>query len=251
MDPDYNYLELEALPLGEPFERHVLEESDEWFEEDWDEFLEYIDDPEMDEYYYGYEEQNFTKQCIRPAWAYASHPSCNIFHELYLELTDQSIHQDFDIQYLAHGHYRDSFLFKPEVAGDKTFVLKHTRHVDYLDYDYGIMIQMRTEALLMERMTASPRIIDIYGYCGTSVMVETASEITFHIVPELDFQEERGRISQEDLDELQEEDVHPFNNYTAEEKLDIAIAMAEGIAHMHGYEEGLVTNDDVHPDQAS
>jgi len=59
----------------------------------------------------------------------------------------------------------------------------------------------------------------------------------------------RGRIGQDDLDRLQQHDVYPFNNFTKEEKLNIALKMAEGVAILHGNAEGVIMNDDVHPDQ--
>lgn len=49
-------------------------------------------------------------------------------------------------------------------------------------------------------------------------------------------------MSQEELDkqQLAAGDVVPQNNLTLEEKLDIAISMAEGLALLHGNEEGMV-----------
>lgn len=54
-------------------------------------------------------------------------------------------------------------------------------------------------------------------------------------------------MKQSELDALQIDDVYPMNQeyLSIEDKLDIAIAMAESLAEMHGYEGGVVTNDDI------
>ena len=42
---------------------------------------------------------------------------------------------------------------------------------------------------------------------------------------------------------------YSFNNFTVEQKLQMALEMAEGLAEMHGYRGGVIVNDDAHPDQ--
>ena len=83
------------------------------------------------------------------------------------------------------------------------------------------------DALIMERLTASPKIVDIYGHCGASVLVESLPfEVEEVIVPG------DGWIKQEQLNDSQDLDIK--NHYNASEKLDIALSMAEGIAELHG-----------------
>jgi hypothetical protein len=48
---------------------------------------------------------------------------------------------------------------------------------------------------------------------------------------------------------LETTDVHPMNNLTAVEKLDMALVMAESLADIHGYKGGVIAHGDVHPDQ--
>ena len=58
-----------------------------------------------------------------------------------------------------------------ETAGmDDSFVLKvlHIQH----EFDHELFEMVRTDALVMERLSSSPRIVDIYGHCGTSVATE-------------------------------------------------------------------------------
>ena len=198
-----------------------------------------------------FEERDYTSQdeCVRPAWTDLQFPVCNAFHELQTETVVQN---DWRVRYLASGYYRDSFLMEKEPEEDlEAFVWKRIRWKDSFRYDFGLSEQIRTEALVMERLSASPRTTHIYGYCATSLAVEVAHDITEDIVPYTTHQKERGRISQEKLEELQRRHKAPifsFNNYTVTEKLDLSIAVAEAIAEMHGF-DSVIANDDVHPDQ--
>lgn len=46
------------------------------------------------------------------------------------------------------------------------------------------MYSAERDALIMERLSGSPRIVDIYGLCGSSVMVESLpKEVEKYIVP--------------------------------------------------------------------
>jgi serine/threonine protein kinase len=103
--------------------------------------------------------------------------------------------------------------------------------------------RVEREAVIMERFTRSPHILDIYSHCGFTVLVEAMkSEIYDEIVPQ-------EYIKQTELDKLQVEDVHPFNKLTVSEKLQIAIYMAESLADLHGHEGGLIVHGDVYIEQ--
>jgi hypothetical protein len=57
-----------------------------------------------------------------------------------------------------------------------------------------------------------------------------------------------GRIQQYKLDKLQKKHgtIYPFNQqYTIEEKLDIAINMFEALSELHGFIDGVIIMDDV------
>lgn len=98
----------------------------------------------------------------------------------------------------------------------------------------------------MERLSSSPRVLDIYGFCGTSIHIENAKgDLHTKIIRT----NEAGYMSQHDLDKLQTTDVHPMNNFTAEEKFEIALSMAESLADIHGFEGGTITHADTHIEQ--
>lgn len=108
--------------------------------------------------------------------------------------------------------------------------------------DYWDMYKIQKEAIIMERLSASPRIISIYGYCSTTILAEAMeSEVWRDIIPGT------GRISQEELDEL--DDVYSQNDFSSQEKLDMSIEMAEALADLHGFEGGVILHGDTHPEQ--
>jgi Protein kinase domain len=248
--PKYNGLKLKRQQYVQSgrFERNILKSDEKLLAAEKTALLEDMEHS-LDDYFLRYDERDYPRDCVRPAWTDWQFPSCNSFHE---SMTLERVPDDdpsSTIRYLAHGHYRDTFLWKSD---SEEFVLKHLRLKDYLSFKFTVTEQIRTEALLMERLLASPRTTNIYGYCATSLVVETAMEITEDIVPFTSYQDERGRISQRKLDLLQQHyntEIFSFNNYTVEEKLDIAIQVVEAVAEMHGFSGSVIVNDDVHPDQ--
>jgi hypothetical protein len=100
------------------------------------------------------------------------------------------------------------------------------------DYRLSLLQEILRDALVMERLTASPRIVDIYDHCGTAVRVEAIPyEIEDVIVPD-------GNMQQNELHD--ESDVQPQNDYTATEKLEIALDMVESLADLHGFADGIM-----------
>ena len=161
----------------------------------------------------------------------------------------------------SHHHHHHISHDNEDGPPHLNLVLKALRYTNPdLDYSWSTAHHMYKEALVMERTTSSNRTMDIYGHCYTSLLVEHGFEISQRIVQGVEYHG-RGRIAQHDLDALQaaadanqtrDSNLHAlvsFNDFSAIEKLDIALAMAEGLAVMHGHPEGVIVNDDVHPDQ--
>lgn len=186
--------------------------------------------------------QDIPQECRRVNWSHLYNPTCNELHEINLSMDynddlakNLGDAQDFDTFYISHGFYRDVWVVSQPDQEAKS-ILKTTRFKH--DYDIETMFSDLRDALVMERLTKSPRIIDIYGHCGTAVWVEALPyEIEEVIVPG------EGYIKQEDLhDEI---DVNPQNDYNASEKLEMALAMAESLADLHGFKDGPIIHDDV------
>jgi hypothetical protein len=109
-------------------------------------------------------------------------------------------------------------------------------------WDAKDLHSIHKEANILERMSPSPRVLDIYGACGTSVLVEAmASDLHTKIITG------SGIASQKLLDKL--DDIYPLNGFTASEKLQISLDMAESLADLHGFEGGPILHADTHIEQ--
>lgn len=92
----------------------------------------------------------------------------------------------------------------------------------------------RKDAMVMEQLTHSPRIANIYSFCALSSIIEYApGNIEKYVMP-------TGGYKKPDDDGLS-----PVNNIDGVEKLFLALELAKGIAAMHGHTEGTIANVDV------
>lgn len=192
-----------------------------------------------------YEELDYPQQCHRPKWAYEVRPTCHHFHEVVQLSREPSPHQSWDIKYLSRGHYRQTWLIKSHLAKTNSqqsrqdIVLKSLRYAERRNFTAFDMHQVQVEAMTMLKTSSANRIVDIYGHCGTSVLVAAGTPIDHIVVP---FQ---GLLDQRLLKMLPVNDAYPMNILTPEEKLYLSLAIAEGIAELHGFQEGVIVNDDV------
>jgi hypothetical protein len=201
----------------------------------------------------------YPRACYRAAMADRQYPICNILHQMPLINSMMSYSTYDDVTYISRGYFRDTWKYSEYTnshndgshmmkAQQSSWILKTIRMMHEIDtYAYRFV---QKEATIMESLTSSPRIVDIYGLCGVTIVAEhMAEEITTQIVPGPVLHSKRGLIQQSELDVLQEQDVHPMNNLTIVEKLDIAIIMTESIADVHGHRSGVIVHGDIHPDQ--
>ena len=100
------------------------------------------------------------------------------------------------------------------------------------------------DAIVAERLTSSPRIFNIYGFCGLSIM----SQFFQHgDVEGLILGNSNGYSDKLLKDESG--DLKPKNGFTPIQKVVLALEMAKGLADLHGYENGLIIHDDVQNSQ--
>lgn len=179
-----------------------------------------------DDEFKGYKEK---RSCRRVSWHRLNHPTCNMFHEV-----------DFvDVEkYISHGYYRDVFHIKKSFNNiSENLVWKTLRYE--LDFEADSYEYVRMDALVSERLSSNPRFVDMFGHCGTSVATEYLSfgDLEGMVVPN------GGYIKQKFLMDI--DDVHPQNQLDPTDKLAIALEMAEAIADMHGFEDGIIVHDDI------
>lgn len=89
--------------------------------------------------------------------------------------------------------------------------------------DIDIMESHSLDAQIMDIFSSSPFVMDIYSYCGTSVFIETM-ETDLHSKVEI---------------------VSNTDRWTEGELIQIAIAMATGLAELHGFEGGVIFSNDL------
>ena len=173
------------------------------------------------------------KRCRRVEWERYYHPNCNSIHETSPSESISTRKETF--QYISHGYFRDVISLTDQVGeGIVMKILRMKKH----DVDYELMESIRVDALVMERLTASPRITEIYGHCGVSVFTESLpGEIEQNAVPG----DTRGHMKQREVDKH----FGPQNNWSPELKLSLALLFAEAIADLHGYVGGVIVHDDI------
>lgn len=102
---------------------------------------------------------------------------------------------------------------------------------------------MRKDAMVMELLSSSPRVTDIYAHCSMSSVIEFVPvNLENYILPTLGYSPKK--ILRGGSEESEREE--PLNDHiTPEEKLEIALEMAKCLAAMHGYEDGVIAHVDL------
>jgi len=118
-------------------------------------------------------EQPFYQQCtLMAAWQITVFPTCNLLHEIPL-LQDSSVSllsrqgSWRDVWSLQDGHQQQAVLKLPKME----------REFGHQAHQYS-----RVDAMAMERLTASPYVVDIFGFCGLSVVSQWAPTSSYSLI---------------------------------------------------------------------
>lgn len=115
-------------------------------------------------------------------WQRTSFPDCNRVHEIdlkqHLNLHRRPLESDSSTTttttdkeyYIRSGLWRDVFAMRPDGTTSVVIKLMKVEH----DVDQRNLDRHRRDALTMERLTAAPNVVDIYGFCGNTVLTEQA-----------------------------------------------------------------------------
>jgi hypothetical protein len=172
---------------------------------------------EYDDDYYGYSNLNpdITEECqLRYDWQKKTITSCNSVHEFdttspfVVSGPDQRVRRRYNL--IGEGYWRSVFTVNQDVVYDtsingrsndasKIVVLKTMRFMH--EFSPRNFDRMRRDALIMERLTVSKFVMDIYGFCGTTSFSEygDGKDISSSIWPR-DTQKNKHLITQ--LDKL-------------------------------------------------
>lgn len=163
--PDYGGLEIVSLRDAPQFSRQISLDNDLAFEK-------YRGKLIMDEADDTGENDNHNdlanQKCRQPDWGSRFFPNCNAMHETDFS-GDLQAESDCCSYLIDCGQYRDAWVVN-SASSQEMFVIKSLR----MKHDFSIksIHQILLDAIVMERLTSSPRIVNIYGLCGTSVSVE-------------------------------------------------------------------------------
>jgi hypothetical protein len=115
--------------------------------------------------------------CKPTEWQTLSFPNCNAIHELDLRealgfrrsrtkaTKEQNTTIDDIGSYVGEGMWRT--VWKVHDRGQATLALKTMKGEH--EWDHRNLERHRRDALTMERLTSSPYVMSIYGYCGNTV----------------------------------------------------------------------------------
>ena len=199
-------------------------------EENFDQYEELMDDDAVISKLFTRRNEN--QQCRQPDWYGLQFPTCNNFHEMTM------VHSDSENTYLGKGFFRMAFSIKEK--NQPWYILKvmRWRKDGPGMFSRGFREKTRVDGLVMERLSASPRITDMYGFCATSVMTEPLpGEIWSEAVPT------KRTIQKSELRDKNHLD--PKNKYTPTEKIEMALDLAEALAELHGFADGMIVHDDI------
>jgi hypothetical protein len=140
--------------------------------------------------------------------------------------------KDIRLKLVNHGHYRDVWVI-PDNDVDHPKYLENNHHrvvktlrmdQDYTPRNYD---RHRRDAMAMERLTFSPYVVDIYGYCGNSGMFEYSPG---------------GDVY----------NAITMSRIAMVKKLEIAVQVAKGLADLHTFEDdgvASIAHTDFGPNQ--
>jgi len=146
-------------------------------------------------------------------WHVSVPTTCNNLHEINMpngvaksSSDDAKNYQDdYSMKYLFYGDMREAWLLQD--GHGMSIVLKTLRYKR--DFSPRLQEQQRKDAVASEKLTPSPHVVDIYGYCSMSVLNEYADGGDFF------------HATQE-------------NTPSTKEMLVYARDSAHGLAHIHG-----------------
>lgn len=117
----------------------------------------------------------------------------------------------------------------------KMLKLKHEVNINTLK-------EVHLDAIIMERLSASPRIVPMHSYCGTSLVVKN---IPYSVLDEITPPPPKRKKWREFFSSRKQK-VVSRNTLSPWTKLKYALEMAESLADLHGFSGGTIVHGDDH-----
>lgn len=210
----------------------------------------------------------------KESWVHRAMPNCNEIHEIDLRRGYNPRRRNVDATalaavaeggratgYVGSGLWRDVWKVDPraEAASDDgenshqdndivppavLKVMKQEHPYDFRNYD-----RHRRDALVMERLSSSEYVVDIYGYCANSVL----SEYVGRTLDDLIYEDNRRKDDEEDGDDLDSigfiESVPELTRDTPVGRIRLALDVFKGISHLHDIPGGPIIHADLQAKQ--
>jgi serine/threonine protein kinase len=171
--------------------------------------------------------------CVRPLWQASSFPTCNDVHGVDLRkailqgMRERSDKKRSVVGYVSSGLWRSVFAVstgdEKEVSVLKMMKAKHDLTPRNFD-------RHRRDAVVMERLVGNPNVVDIYGFCGNSVLTEYASQT----VEDLLYGGADRRVA-----------AVGTIKHTPEAQLELAVGVMQGIAALAEVKGGPIVHADI------
>ena len=139
------------------------------------------------------------------------------------------------------GSYRQVFSLQHSFAqqNESIAVKDMYESIAFASGDYEFV---RMDAMVAERLTSSPRIYDIFGFCGLSIL----SEFFPHgDMEDVAISRGDGYLLTEELQQDYLYELEAYNNLSNEHKLVVSLQMAEAMADLHGAASGVIVHQDM------
>jgi len=184
--------------------------------------------------------------CARAPWQVLNLPNCNDMHETDLyDVFAGRVRTDGGV--VGAGYWRDVWLVDPRY--ESNLYRRQQQQQPSTLAPEGVVLKMmkkehkvedrnferhRRDALTMERLTASPNIVDIYSYCGNSVLTEYVGTDMHKVLYHPDGSDD-GKSTHS----------RPPSDRTDKEKLQLALQVIKGVADLHSVPGGPIVHADI------
>uniref|UniRef100_A0A7S4ARX9 Protein kinase domain-containing protein n=2 Tax=Pseudo-nitzschia australis TaxID=44445 RepID=A0A7S4ARX9_9STRA len=146
-----------------------------------------------------------------------------------------------NVKYLNAGAYRQVFSLEHSFLQRQESIVVKDMHSGN-DFAAGDFEFVRMDAMVAERLTSSPRIYDIYGFCGLSILSEF---FPYGDLEDVAVTGEGYLLLKEERDRHQRNDLKSYNDIPSERKLFLSLQMAMALADLHGNQFGTIVHQDV------
>jgi hypothetical protein len=134
------------------------------------------------------------------------------------------------------GAFRLVFLSSSGAENLEDSVIKTLRFD--LEFNFETFESIRMDGLVSEKLGWSSRIVNIFGFCGVSIIAEALrhGDLLALSVPK------GGYLTEPRKDKEKLQDHSPFS---PQKKLELALDMVESVALLHSYPGGVIVHDDI------